>query len=158
MTGLGCAVDPGARVPRKLVQAGGDRGVAGRCRGNCPVYDGTPAAGTDAEQVAGHLRRYGGTAAVAESVTGGNVATRLAAADGARQVGARIDVKSETLRGWAEQTQVDAGTRPGTTSDDQAELIRLRREVSELKRANDILKTASAFFAAAELDRRRESD
>ncbi len=71
-----------------------------------------------------------------------------------RQVGALIDVKSETLRGWVEQIQVDAGTRPGTTSDDQAELIRLRREVSELKRANEILKTASAFFAAAELDRR----
>ena len=71
-----------------------------------------------------------------------------------RQVGALIDVKSETLRGWIEQIQVDSGIRPGTTSDDQAELIRLRREVSELKRANEILKTASAFFAAAELDRR----
>ena len=71
-----------------------------------------------------------------------------------RQVGALIDVKSETLRGWVEQLEVDAGARPGITSDDQAELIRLRREVTELKRANEILKTASAFFAAAELDRR----
>ena len=71
-----------------------------------------------------------------------------------RYVGGLIDVKSETLRGWVEQSEIDAGGRPGTSSDDHAELIRLRREVGELKRANEILKTASAFFAAAELDRR----
>ena len=71
-----------------------------------------------------------------------------------RQVGALIDVHSETLRGWVERAEVDAGARPGTTTDEHAELIRLRREVGELRRANEILKTASAFFAAAELDRR----
>ncbi len=71
-----------------------------------------------------------------------------------RQVGASIDVKSETIRGWVERAEVDAGTRPGMTTEEQAELIRLRREVGELRRANEILKTASAFFAAAELDRR----
>jgi transposase len=71
-----------------------------------------------------------------------------------RQIGALIDVQSETMRGWIERAAVDAGTRPGVTSDELAELIRLRREVGELRRANDILRTSAAFFAAAELDRR----
>ena len=71
-----------------------------------------------------------------------------------RQIGALIDVHPETLRGWIERAEVDAGARPGATTDEHAELIRLRREVGELRRANEILKTASAFFAAAELDRR----
>ena len=65
-----------------------------------------------------------------------------------------IDVQSETMRGWIERAEVDAGTRPGITTDEHAELIRLRREVGELRRANDILSTSAAFFAAAELDRR----
>lgn len=59
---------------------------------------------------------------------------------------------AETVRKWVRQAQIDAGSRPGTTSEDSAELKKLRREVSELRRANAILKTASAFFAA-ELDR-----
>jgi transposase-like protein len=63
-------------------------------------------------------------------------------------------VKSETLRGWIERAEIDAGQRPGTSSDEHTELVRLRREVAELRRANEILRTASAFFAAAELDRR----
>ncbi len=71
-----------------------------------------------------------------------------------RQVGVLIDVHSETLRGWIERVEVDAGARPGTTTDEHSELIRLRREVGELRRANDILRTSAAFFAAAELDRR----
>ena len=71
-----------------------------------------------------------------------------------RQIGALIDVHSETLRGWVERAEVDAGARPGTTTVEHAELIRLRREVGELRRANDILRTSAAFFAAAELDRR----
>src|SRR3954462_5841219 len=57
---------------------------------------------------------------------------------------------AETLRKWVRQTQIDDGARPGTTSDESAEL--LRRENAELRRANEILKAASAFFAA-ELDR-----
>jgi transposase len=65
-----------------------------------------------------------------------------------------ITLHSETLRGWIERAEVDAGARPGTTTDEHAELIRLRREVGELRRANDILRTSAAFFAAAELDRR----
>jgi len=51
-------------------------------------------------------------------------------------------------------TEIDAGVRPGTTSDEHTELVRLRREVGELRRANEILRTSAAFFAAAELDRR----
>lgn len=58
----------------------------------------------------------------------------------------------ETVRKWCRQAQVDAGGRPGVTSEEAAELKRLRREVAELKRANAILRSASAFFAA-ELDR-----
>jgi transposase len=61
-------------------------------------------------------------------------------------------MSSETLRKWIRQAAVDTGTRPGTTTDDAAELKRLRRENAELRRANEILKAASAFFAA-ELDR-----
>jgi transposase len=55
---------------------------------------------------------------------------------------------AETLRKWVRQAEVDGGQRPGVTSDDSAELGRLRRENAELRRANEILKTASAFFAS----------
>jgi transposase len=58
----------------------------------------------------------------------------------------------ETVRKWVRQAQVDAGARPGTTTEESAEVRRLKREVAELRRANSILKAASAFFAA-ELDR-----
>jgi transposase len=59
---------------------------------------------------------------------------------------------AETLRKWVRQAQVDAGARPGVTTEESVELKRLRREIAELRRANEILKAASAFFAA-ELDR-----
>jgi transposase len=59
---------------------------------------------------------------------------------------------AETLRKWVRQAQVDAGRRPGVSTEESAELRRLRAEVRELRRANEILKAASAFFAA-ELDR-----
>jgi transposase len=59
---------------------------------------------------------------------------------------------SETLRKWIRQAEVDGGARPGVTSEESAEIRRLKREVAELRRANEILKGASAFFAA-ELDR-----
>ncbi len=58
----------------------------------------------------------------------------------------------ETVRKWCRQAEVDAGARPGVTSEESTELKRLKRENAELKRANAILKSASAFFAA-ELDR-----
>jgi transposase len=59
---------------------------------------------------------------------------------------------SETLRKWIRQAEVDGGTRPGVTGEESAEIRRLKREVAELRRANEILKAASVFFAA-ELDR-----
>jgi transposase len=58
----------------------------------------------------------------------------------------------ETIRTWIRRQQVDAGDRPGVTTDAAAEIKRLKRENAELRRANEILKAASAFFAA-ELDR-----
>jgi transposase-like protein len=71
-----------------------------------------------------------------------------------RQVGALLGINPATLRNWVEREEIDTGVRPGVTSEESAELASLRREVAELRRANDILKTASAFFAQAELDRR----
>jgi transposase len=59
---------------------------------------------------------------------------------------------SETLRKWIRQVEIDGGTRPGVTSEESAEIKRLKRENAELRRANEILKAASVFFAA-ELDR-----
>jgi transposase len=59
---------------------------------------------------------------------------------------------AETVRQWVRRAEVDAGARPGTRSEESAEVRRLKRENAELKRANAILKAASAFFAA-ELDR-----
>ena len=59
---------------------------------------------------------------------------------------------AETVRKWVRQAEVDTGQRLGTSSEESAEIKRLKREVAELRRANEILKAASAFFAA-ELDR-----
>ena len=59
---------------------------------------------------------------------------------------------AETVRKWVRRAEVDQGARPGTTSEESAEVKRLKREVAELRRANAILRSASVFFAA-ELDR-----
>src|ERR1700756_1496342 len=68
-------------------------------------------------------------------------------------VAAKLGIGSaETLRKWVRQAEVDAGQRPGVTCEDSAEIKRLKRENAELRRANEILKAASVFFAA-ELDR-----
>jgi transposase len=66
----------------------------------------------------------------------------------------KADCTTETLRRWVRQAERDPGQRAGLTTDERAELKRLQREVVELKRANEILKKASAYFAQAELDRR----
>ena len=71
-----------------------------------------------------------------------------------RRVGELLDIKPDTLRGWIERVEIDAGQRPGMPSAVEAPIKELERENAELRRANEILKTASAFFAAAELDRR----
>ena len=57
------------------------------------------------------------------------------------------------MRNWVQQAEIDAGQRAGTTSAEAKRIAELEREVKELRRANDISKTASAFFAAVELDR-----
>ena len=71
-----------------------------------------------------------------------------------RRVGELLDVKPETLRGWVERVEIDTGERPGVPAAVEAQLKQLQRENAELRRANEILKTASAFFAQAELDRK----
>ena len=71
-----------------------------------------------------------------------------------RSVAEKIGCPVEVLRRWVRQAERDAGQRPGLTTDERARLKQLERENVELKRANEILRKASAFFAQAELDRR----
>jgi transposase-like protein len=66
----------------------------------------------------------------------------------------KIGCSAETLRKWVRQTEVDSGRRGGLTTDQQTRIKELEREVRELRRTNDILRKASAYFAQAELDRR----
>src|SRR5208282_3508904 len=68
-------------------------------------------------------------------------------------VGHKLGVNPETLRNWVEKAEIDSGQRPGTTSDDKKRIAELEKEVRELRRANEILKAASAYFAR-ELDPR----
>src|SRR3954469_25992921 len=69
-----------------------------------------------------------------------------------RRVSEQLGMHPETLRNWVRQAEVDGGVRPGTTTSDAQRLAELEQENRELRRANHILRTASAFFAA-ELDR-----
>ena len=69
----------------------------------------------------------------------------------------KIGCVPQTLNEWVKKAEVDSGLRVGTTTSDAQRIKELEREVKELRRANDILKTASAFFAQAELDRRFKS-
>ena len=69
------------------------------------------------------------------------------------RVARQLNVGTESLRLWVKQVEIDDGRRPGLTTDEQAELKRLRKENFELRRANDILQSAAIFFGA-ELDRR----
>jgi transposase len=69
-------------------------------------------------------------------------------------IAAKMGCTAETLRKWVRQAERDAGNRPGLTSSERERLKELERENRELKRANEILRKASAFFAQAELDRR----
>ena len=71
-----------------------------------------------------------------------------------RSVAEKIGCTSETLRHWVRQAERDTGRRPGLTTEERERLQALERENRELKRANEILRKASAFFAQAELDRR----
>jgi len=69
-------------------------------------------------------------------------------------IASKIGCTPETLRKWVRQAERDQGIRAGMSSDDRDRLKALERENRELRRANEILRTASAFFAQAELDRR----
>ncbi len=67
-------------------------------------------------------------------------------------VASKIGASAETVRKWVRRAEVDSGERPGMTTEEHAEVKRLKREIAELRRANEILKAAAAFFGA-ELDR-----
>jgi transposase len=69
------------------------------------------------------------------------------------RVARQLGIGAESLRGWVRQAEVDGGRRPGVTSEERRRIAELEREVRELRRANEILKAASAFFAR-ELDPR----
>jgi transposase len=69
-------------------------------------------------------------------------------------IAAKMGCTAETLRKWVRQAERDTGARPGLTTSERERLKDLERENRELKRANEILRKASAYFAQAELDRR----
>ncbi len=71
-----------------------------------------------------------------------------------QSVASKIGCTAETLRKWVRQAERDQGVRAGLTTSERERLKQLEREVKELKRANEILRKASAFFAQAELDRK----
>lgn len=71
-----------------------------------------------------------------------------------RSIAEKIGCAAETLRKWVRQAERDEGRRPGLTTEERERLKDLEREVRELRRANEILRKASAYFAQAELDRR----
>jgi transposase len=71
-----------------------------------------------------------------------------------QSIAGKMGCTAETLRRWVRQAERDQGRRPGLTTDEKARLKDLERENRELKRANEILRLASAYFAKAELDRR----
>jgi transposase len=71
-----------------------------------------------------------------------------------QSIAEKIGCSGETLRSWVRQAERDQGKRAGLSTDERARLKELEREVRELRRANEILRKASAYFAQAELDRR----
>jgi len=71
-----------------------------------------------------------------------------------RSIAEKIDCSPETLRNWLRKAERDGGKRPGLTTDERQRMKDLERENFELRRANEILKKASAYFALAELDHR----
>ena len=71
-----------------------------------------------------------------------------------QSIAAKIGCSAETLRNWVRREQVDTGRRGGVTSEERSRMKDLERENRELRRTNEILRKASAYFAQAELDRR----
>lgn len=70
-----------------------------------------------------------------------------------KRVADQLGIGVESLRGWVKQAEIDGGLKPGTTSEEAARIKALEQENRELRRANAILRKASAYFAQAELDR-----
>ena len=70
------------------------------------------------------------------------------------RVARQLGIGTESLRNWVKQAEIDEGQRPGLSSEERRRIVELEKENRELRRANEILKSASAFFAA-ELDGRR---
>ena len=71
-----------------------------------------------------------------------------------QSIAAKIGCTPETLRSWVNKVEIDSGNKPGVSTDSAKQLKDLERENRELKRANEILRKAAAFFAQAELDRK----
>ena len=69
-------------------------------------------------------------------------------------IASKIGCSPEALRKWVQRAEIDSGRRNGVTTEERARVKELEREVRELRRANEILRKASAYFAQAELDRR----
>ena len=70
-----------------------------------------------------------------------------------QSIAPKIGCNASTLLEWVKRAEVDTGARAGVTTDERERMKALEREVRELRRANEILRTASAFFAQAEIDR-----
>jgi transposase len=73
-----------------------------------------------------------------------------------QSIASKIGCTPETLRRWVRQAEYDSGARDGLTTSERQRMKELEREVKQLKRANEILRKASAYFAQAELDRRKQ--
>lgn len=76
---------------------------------------------------------------------------------GVESIAAKIGCTPQTLHEWVKRAEIDSGKRDGLSTAERERIKALEREVKELRRANEILKTASAFFAQAELDRKLKS-
>ena len=100
------------------------------------IFPGSPGTGGSQGMVSEHQHEHGSQWATIESIA------------------AKIGCTAETLRRWVRQSEIDQGSRGGVSTSDRERLKELERENRELKRANEILRTASAFFAQAELDRK----
>src|SRR5690349_16078262 len=74
------------------------------------------------------------------------------------RIGRQLGVHPEALRSWVKQAEIDGGERPGTTTGDKQRIAELERENRELRRANEILKAASAYFARELCATRRRAD
>jgi len=103
--------------------------------------------GYDRHQVDEHIKQLDNEVRQVREQTGGQPGAIARVAD-------QLGIHREALRGWVRQAEVDQGDRPGVPSAEQQRIAELERENRELRRANEILKAASAYFAA-ELDRPR---